>query len=190
MNTKIRISIWIVALFLVFIGIGLSSQKAQAASGFSIQRTSLISVYHGYAMATIYNGLPSSVAFLHRTSQEFSLTTLNVNDIDESRLIQAYNLQALARFSALTSQNVNAIDESRLIQAYNSQALARFSALTSRSVNDIDESRLIQAYNSQALARFSALTSRSVNDIAESRLIEAYNSRVRYNLELHPRPWR
>jgi hypothetical protein len=190
MNTKIRISIWIVVLFLVFSGIGLSSQKALAASGSSIQRTALISVYHGYALATVYDRLPSSVSFLRRTSQEVSLTTLNVNDIDESRLIEAHSLQALARSSALTSLSVNDIDESRLIEAYNLQALARFSALTSRSVNDIDESRLIKAYSLQALSRFSALTSLSVNDIAESRLIEAYSSRVRYNFELHPRPWR
>jgi hypothetical protein len=121
MNTKIRISIWIVALFLVFSGIGLSSQKALAASGSSIQRTALISVYHGYALATVYDGLPYSVAILRQASRLASLTTLNINDIDESRLIEAYNLQALARSSALTSLSVNDIDESRLIEAYSSR---------------------------------------------------------------------
>jgi hypothetical protein len=162
MNTKNRISIWIVALFLVFSGIGLSSQKARAASGYAFPRTSLISVYHVYALATINDGLSSSDPLLRQASRGVSLTTLNVNDIDESRLIKAYNLQALARFSSLIS----------------------------RSVNDIDESRLIEAYSLQALARSSALTSLSVNDIAESRLIDTYSSRVRYYFELHPRPWR
>jgi len=229
MNTKIRISIWIVALFLVFSGIGLSSQKALAASGRTIQNAAFISVYRGYAMATVYAGLPYSVALLRQASlglpptslsvagfpsgfallRQASLglppTNLSVNDIDESRLIDAYSLQAVGRFSAgvsysvallrqaslglpPTSLSVNDIDESRLIEAYSLQAIGRYSAGLSFSVallrqasRGIDLTTLsaadVSGYSRQLIARSSS-AALSTNDIDESRLLDTYRSQA------------
>jgi hypothetical protein len=60
MNTKIRISIWIVALFLVFSGIGLSSRKAFAASGIANLGTAGIFDERRSAIAEFLGSLPSS----------------------------------------------------------------------------------------------------------------------------------
>jgi hypothetical protein len=167
MNTKIRINIWIVAFFLVFSGIGLSSQKAFAASGFATQRTADISVYRWHAMVSLYAVVPSSVGLLRQASIRVDL---NANDIDESRLVDAYRLQAMARSSAVLPSSValstNDIDESRLIDAYRLQAIARYSV----SATDLGEQSLISAYRLQAIARYSV----SATDLGEQSLIDGY----------------
>jgi hypothetical protein len=183
MNTKIRIGIWIVAFFLVFSGLGLSSRKAFAASGFAIQRSAFISVYPGYAMATVYAGIPSGAALvLHNALRDIAPTSLSVNEIDEFRLINAYSLKAITPQFAVLSSGAALVLHNAL----------RDVTPISLSVNEIDEFRLINAYSLKAITpQFAVLPSGaalvlhnalrdvtpislSVNEIDEFRQINAY----------------
>jgi hypothetical protein len=83
MNTKIRISIWIVALFLVFSGITLSTRQVFAAS--SIHTTAGIIDDRGPAIAEFLASFPSSGV---------DLTTLNAVDA------MAYRYTSMAKYFA------------------------------------------------------------------------------------------
>jgi hypothetical protein len=68
---------------------------------------------------------------------------LSANDIGESRLINAYRLQAIARFSAVLPSNVALL-----------RSASRGLALDTLNANNIDESRLLDNYRWQAIERF------------------------------------
>jgi hypothetical protein len=106
MNTKIRISIWIVALFLVLSGIGLSSRKAFAASGIANLGTAGIIDDRGSAIAEFLASLPSKVGTIDERGQAIAeflaslpssgvdLTTLNAVDA------MAYRYTSMAKYYA------------------------------------------------------------------------------------------
>ena len=179
MKTKIRISIWIMAMFLLFLGIGLSSRQALAASGLSTQRAANISVYYSQrSLASVFSVLPSiGVAptelsashwqemaqytaqfYAASASSGIGLTSLSATELGELSLINGYRLQAIARFSdAVPSTGVNLTTLSAAdVSAYRSQAMASFYA--AHPYAGVDLTKLsaadVSAYRWQAMAHY------------------------------------
>ena len=179
MKTKIRISIWLMAMFLVFLGIGLSSRQALAASGLSTQRAANISVYYSQrSLASIFNVLPSiGVAptelsashwqemvrytapfYAASASKDAGLAALSATDLGEQSLINGYRLQAIERFSgALPSPGINLTTLSAAdVLAYRWQALASF--YSTHPYAGVDLTKLsaadVSAYRWQEMARY------------------------------------
>ena len=179
MKTKIRISMWIMALSLVFLGIGLSSRQALAASGLSTQRAANISVYYSQrSLASIFSLLPAigvaptELSALHWQEMEritapiyaasastgVGLSALSATALGEQSLIKGYRLQAIERFSgAVPSTGVNLTTLSSAdVLAYRWQALASFYA--THPYAGIDLTKLsaadVSAYRWQAMAHY------------------------------------
>jgi hypothetical protein len=177
MKTKIRISMWIMAMFLVFFGISLSSQKAFAASGLHFQRLVSISGY-SQRLASLSSLLPAigvgptelsashwqeieritAPFYAASASTGVGFPALSATDLGELSLIKGYRLQAIARFSgAVPSTGVNLTTLSSAgVLAYRWQAMASFYAshpfagvdLTTLSAADVS------AYRWQAMGHY------------------------------------
>jgi hypothetical protein len=145
MKPKIRISIWIMAVFLAFLGLSLSSRQTLAASGLSTSRVANISVFVSQrSLASIFKALPSiGVApselsashwqemarytasfYAASASSGIGLTSQSATDLGEQSLINGYRLQAIARFGALPATGVDLTTLSAVdILAYRWQAM-------------------------------------------------------------------
>jgi hypothetical protein len=125
MNTKIRISIWIVALSLVFSGITLSSQQVFAASG--LPSTAGIIDDRGPAIAEFLASLPSTAGIIDDRGSAIAefLASLpsKVGTIDERGQAIAEFLASLPS-SGVDLTTLNAVDA----MAYRYTSMAKYYA--------------------------------------------------------------
>jgi len=217
MKTKIRISIWIMALSLVFLGVGLSSRQALAASGLSTQRAANISVYYSQrSLASIFSLLPAigvaptELSAFHWQEMEritapfyaasasigVALTELSAAHWQEMERITAPIYAASASTGVgLSALSATALGEQSLIKGYRLQAIERFSGavpstgviLTTLSSADV------LAYRWQALASFYATHPYAGIDLTKLSAadVSAYRWQAMAHYYMtHPKPWR